>query len=508
MAQESNINSIVPDENQEGTTVVIDRKTGTLQYQSEDPVSARLTQQVGFNKGEGALNFVRGNGEVLTIPGFFTESQLGVGPRGQKGARGKNGKDGRLGRDGKEGKTGCEGEVGAKGIIGDDGLDGDDGDRGITGLYGCPGGPGLTGLQGIPGIVGLQGPMGKSGASCIVGERGIQGPEPSGDVYYGEDEPAIEYYLWAVPTEEGTVIPDPVEEPDPMSGNVDDQEATLALVSDDYFNGSVFMVLRNFSGGIGPFTYQWRWDAGTIDGTTLALGSSGSTGRTLEITAYTLIDPEGSITISGEVWLEITDTGDADKTYTTDRGRFTFTGNNPRQDDGADPDPGGPIIIGGGGCIHQYTPIQMFDGSIRHARDVQVGDVIWGYAIEGVIDESVTGWEEWTTNDLQGERAPVTVVANQPAEYKEYWVVNSDLRITKSHNLLVQQNGVWGWHDVEAINVGDYLWGEQSPVEVTSVVKMEQSLRVAVIDVEEHDVYYAGNTPVLVHNNDARFQKH
>jgi hypothetical protein len=508
MAQESSINSVIPDEQQEGTTVIIDRKTGRLQYQTEDPVSERLTQQVGFNKVEGILNFVRGNGEVLPIPGFFTESQLGQGPRGSKGPRGKQGKDGRTGRDGKKGKTGCEGPVGAKGIIGDDGLDGDDGDRGITGLHGCPGVPGLTGLQGIPGIPGFQGPMGAAGPSCIVGPRGEVGPTPSGDVFYGSSEPPIEYYLWAVPTEVD-VIQDPVEEPDAMSGTVSDESATMQPVTNDFFSGSLFMSLSGFSGGVGPFTYQWRWDAGTVDGSVIAVGTSGSRGRTLELTAYDQIDPQRTLTIEGEVWLEVTDTGNNDTLYRTERAAFTFTGTNNREDDGGEPDPGGPVTPppgGGGGCIHQYTPVEMYDGTTRYARDVQVGDYIWGYAIEGVIDESQSNWRDWTTDDLRGQRTPVRVVVNQAATYSSYWIINSDLRITDEHSLLVEQNGVWKWLWASEMLEGDRVLGVDGPIEVVSLVKMDKEIRVAIFDVEDDDVYFAGRTPILVHN-DPTFKK-
>jgi len=45
----------------------------------------------------------------------------------------------------------------------------------------------------------------------------------------------------------------------------------------------------------------------------------------------------------------------------------------------------------GGGCLDENTLINMFDGTQKILKDIQIGDQLTGYYIDGMIDEEVPG---------------------------------------------------------------------------------------------------------------------
>lgn len=499
MAQEANINSVVPKDGSDGTTLKVNTTSGLIEYSSEEPTSELLISQVGFNKKTGELNFVRTNGELLTVTGFLTVAQLGEGPRGAKGVAGKNGKPGRIGRIGKEGKTGCEGPQGVKGIIGEAGLDGEDGELGITGLYGPVGIPGPRGAEGEPGIIGFQGPIGPTGPSCLIGPKGETGPTASGDAYYGSDIPPDNYFIWAVPYEDGVVVEAPVIEIADMKGSVSDQSANLSLVTTDSYGGSVTLVLSNFSGGVGPFKYNWQQVDGSLNSSDVSIDGS-VTNKSLKITCYVVIDPGESFSYSGDVKLTITDTGNSNKKHVIDGITFRFTGSNSRTTD-EEEEEGAPIVIGGGGCVHEDTPILLWSGEKVKAKHIKVGDTLQAFTCDTMLDESEPGWRDWKATQLRDVKTVPTIARVAiHTTYDKYWVINDDVKITEQHPLLIKSGDQWGWHDAESIKVGDTLFGKESEVPVESIKQINEPINVVIIDAEPYDNYFGGVSPVCIHN--------
>lgn len=157
---------------------------------------------------------------------------------------------------------------------------------------------------------------------------------------------------------------------------------------------------------------------------------------------------------------------------------------------------------GGGGCIAMNTPVLMFDGTTKTAETLVVGDEVAGHKMPGMIDESTPGWQDWTTTDHAGERVAARVRSVKHDWYKFYYVINDDIKITTQHEIFVQQDGTWGWRDVSEIRVGDKLLGAHGNlVNVGKVVRIDKPIDVIVLDVESNDTYFAGNNPVLIHNN-------
>jgi hypothetical protein len=103
----------------------------------------------------GILELIRSDNNIMSISGFMTPGNIGVGPRGATGPQGIPGISGRNGRDGNDGLPGC---TGPKGDIGPMGPVGPTGPSGI---------PGSIGLRGDTGPVGPTGPAGQAGAVPI-----------------------------------------------------------------------------------------------------------------------------------------------------------------------------------------------------------------------------------------------------------------------------------------------------------------------------------------------------
>jgi hypothetical protein len=158
----------------------------------------------------------------------------------------------------------------------------------------------------------------------------------------------------------------------------------------------------------------------------------------------------------------------------------------------------------GGGCLHYDTLIKMADGSTRRIYDLNEGDEIIGYSIPGMIDESQNDWETWTTEiPSSGEQKIATVKTALIDKWRGYYVINDDIKITKSHHLFARKPKTkkWGWIDSVDLQVGDYLFhatGEK--VRVDTLEYVDDDLDIVDLDVEEVDNYFAGSTPILVHN--------
>ena len=160
---------------------------------------------------------------------------------------------------------------------------------------------------------------------------------------------------------------------------------------------------------------------------------------------------------------------------------------------------------GGFGCLDLNTPIRMFNGSTKLLKNIKVGDELLGYYIDGMLDESNPYWQYWYAPlNAEGNFEKAVVTGVTPSSYHQYFIINNDIRITKAHPIFVNQAGTdtWNWIDTPYIKVGDKLKGvDGSTIEVTSYEVVNDFIEVVTLDVENIDNYFAGQTPVLVHND-------
>lgn len=112
-----------------------------------------------FDPTSGVLTLNFSDSSALTVTGFLTNSNIGVGPEGPPGPAGKPGANGRHGIDGRPGTPGCTGPRGYRGPMGP------------TGPAGPHGGGGSTGPAGPSGPTGPTGPAGEDGKTPEFGKE-------------------------------------------------------------------------------------------------------------------------------------------------------------------------------------------------------------------------------------------------------------------------------------------------------------------------------------------------
>lgn len=137
-----------------GSDVTFDGKQVVVTEEQDINNSGVVTGN--FDDATGTLTLILVNGQKITVSGFMTRNDIGVGPPGPPGAPGAKGADGLLGADGLQGPTGCQGP---------------------------PGTPGATGPQGIPGVKGEQGAPGEKG------EKGDKGDIGTVNVFIQTEDP-------------------------------------------------------------------------------------------------------------------------------------------------------------------------------------------------------------------------------------------------------------------------------------------------------------------------------
>ena len=150
----------------------------------------------------------------------------------------------------------------------------------------------------------------------------------------------------------------------------------------------------------------------------------------------------------------------------------------------------------------------MFDGTTKLLKDIQIGEQLKGYYIPGMIDESEEGWQDWTgSTNSEGVYKAAKVISILESSYSFYYFINNDIKITVSHPILINKENtdIWSWVDTPFIEVGDNLKGtDKKIIKVESVEKINESIEVIILDVEEIDNYFAGKDPIVVHNSDLK----
>jgi hypothetical protein len=146
----------------------------------------------------------------------------------------------------------------------------------------------------------------------------------------------------------------------------------------------------------------------------------------------------------------------------------------------------------------------MGDGSLKNIEDVAVGDNVLAFRHPTVIDESVEGWKNWTTDNLDGSSQVVTNVKSHVGNSYFKWqkIMLSDgsyIDCTWEHVFFVKDNGVWGWKQALTMAPGhSMLKQDGSEVTIMSNVITYTPVTTFNIDVEQDDTYYANG--LVTHN--------
>lgn len=147
-------------------------------------------------------------------------------------------------------------------------------------------------------------------------------------------------------------------------------------------------------------------------------------------------------------------------------------------------------------CLTSDSPITKADGTVVAIGDLEEGDVLTGFAIEGVPSGEENHFLNWQSFDLNVQTADV-VVKNLVYSFsaKIYNINEGEVRCTSEHPFLVKDNTSDAYRFLEArrLEVGDSLIqydnGEYNEVLITSVELEMEDVEIVSIDVEEHDTY-------------------
>jgi hypothetical protein len=156
-------------------------------------------------------------------------------------------------------------------------------------------------------------------------------------------------------------------------------------------------------------------------------------------------------------------------------------------------------------CLTSDSPIVMADGSIKEIGEIEEGDILKGYSIGGLDENSDGTFYDWSTSTLATTPKDVTVV-NVVYSFtgKYYNINNGQITATSEHPLLVKElaSGEYKFKQIFLIEVGDKLIksveGGVEEIEVTSVTLENETTEIVSIDVEENDTYLVNG--YITHN--------
>jgi hypothetical protein len=154
---------------------------------------------------------------------------------------------------------------------------------------------------------------------------------------------------------------------------------------------------------------------------------------------------------------------------------------------------------GTGGCLVYGTLITLADGMTKAIEDLEIGDILKTVAIEGLDSANENAWKTFTTSSFSSTESSSTVVGIQKSQFSYYFLINDSLEITLEHPMLVQRNGQYSFVRANDVLVGDSLLDEYGQwIEITSKVRVDETVNVVNINVESQDTYFASG--YLVHN--------
>ncbi len=467
-------------------------------YQPPPKPKSSFFASAGFDKDKCILTIIKGDGTEIEISGFIDLSIL-EGKRGIKGKRGKKGKDGKDGRDGREGKDGCKGKKGKQGKQGETGDRGDTGDTGRRGPDGDKGPDGNPGPAGVTGATGRDGKRGPTGAGCMTGAPGMPGLKPVEVVVVQTNEPEQpNVHLWGEPDLPIYIDPtddvdrDPLEiEFDITPIELDIKAPSIEGADGTLFKGTALSNIVNFSGGIGPFNFEWSGDYEDQDGVVYVLTQRG---RALMLTAVANVMPKETKEFKGKIQLKITDEGHPDRTTKTKETDYRFTLENPADEIIYDPNVWEPRA----GAIVYGSRVNHTNG-----RNIKCEEILKGETIVGLqIDSMTADWKTWKDKLYDGNcrKVAVQVLDNFKGQAKAYYSINSTLNILPNKYVMCVDGEYWKWKLTENLRKGDVLYRKDGQTEViTSIEFIEEQVFTCALEVTEpHNCYYVEG--YLVHD--------
>jgi hypothetical protein len=153
-------------------------------------------------------------------------------------------------------------------------------------------------------------------------------------------------------------------------------------------------------------------------------------------------------------------------------------------------------------CLTADTPIQLADGEIIEAGDLDEGDVLKGVTLNGLADALDGNFLRWESESLGNQTVDVKVVNLTYSFASRYYDINNgEITATSEHPMLVKDSvdGIFRFKELHNLVVGDKLIKEDgTEVDVTSVETVDKTVEIVSIDVDGPDTYLANG--YITHN--------
>ena len=164
----------------------------------------------------------------------------------------------------------------------------------------------------------------------------------------------------------------------------------------------------------------------------------------------------------------------------------------------------------GSGCFALGTKIMLANGLETTMDTLRVGDVVAAFEHSELADESESDWMLSTTKDINKGVISTAEVAQVIFDsYKQYYVINGDLKATFEHPFLVfsPRFNDWRWLKTQDLNIGDKVLSlSGDTLEIESLQLIDKPLKTVNINVETLDNYfvYLNGKFVLAHNTEQK----
>lgn len=153
-------------------------------------------------------------------------------------------------------------------------------------------------------------------------------------------------------------------------------------------------------------------------------------------------------------------------------------------------------------CLTADSPIELADGEIIEAGDLEEGDILKGVNLNGLSEAPDGNFLRWDSETLGNESVDVNVVNLTYSFASRYYDVNEgEITATAEHPMCVKdsESGLFKFKEIHQLVVGDKLIkGDGTEVEVTSVEAIEKTVEIVSIDVDGPDTYLANG--YITHN--------
>ena len=159
-------------------------------------------------------------------------------------------------------------------------------------------------------------------------------------------------------------------------------------------------------------------------------------------------------------------------------------------------------------CLTSDSPIILSDGTVKEIGDVEEGDVLRGYRIDGITDITGKNFLDLSIDSLTATESDV-VVENVIFSFAEkiYTINDGEVSATSEHPMFIKDStdGKYRFKQIGRMNVGDMLVKQSNEsnleeIEVISISVIDETSEIVSIDVSGDDTYLVNG--YITHNKD------